>query len=860
MTPPGRQAAATAADRIADPLARAIDYGLLISAGWDPATKTLAPDRQHPLLGYAVCRVAGCESEARDRSGLCGGCRCRFQAGGQADIDAFAALGARPKNRSRDRRCRVCQIPGFERPVGTSDLCLSCDGLRRRRRQSVAAYVSGDGEYPAAEPRPGLGTCTAAACERLTARAQTGLCGAHDGAWRVAGRPDLAAFRASASPCLADRTGRVVLAGLDDDLIAEVLYGVQASVAEGRRVLTTNLRSVVGHLRRCGAANVADAMATAGQRTPVRGFLTFTADQLSLARSDPGTEQEADVWDLRLWGAAGRLSFTGGAASPRYPGAQPTRAITQPWLKAAAKTWAAEALATTTAGPVRAVIAAVGMLSEHLARRSDGGIDPAALSHRDVQDFLARLTRLQRAGKLSAHRRAHTINMVAKFLRDCRETGLTQPGAVLGCLPGDVVIRRAERPRAARRDDAVGAALPEAVMSQLLSPGSLERLEILAGPTIRAAVELGAGVGRRTAELCSLRFACLDYDEHADQDGGRRASPVLVHDMPKVVKAGCRLPIHDREAAIIVAQQQKVRAAFPQTPAGRLALFPRPLKNPEGTKPIGASHLQREMRAWVTALPRLDGPERDAAGRPVPFPRQLVIPYAFRHSFAQRHADAGTPVDTLKELLGHDTVRTTLGYYRVTARRKRAAQDALGPLQLDAGGRRVRPDGRELLPTEALREQIGQVAVPFGICTEPSNVSAGGRSCPFRHRCFGCEYFRTDPSYQPELRGYLAQLLADHERLAAAIPQLAEWARADAVPSGEEIEVVRRLLLTNQEVLAGLDAEDRQRVETAIATARASRAALDATFPAQFRGLARQPGPTLFPAIERAAEHDARHG
>ena len=195
-------------------------------------------------------------------------------------------------------------------------------------------------------------------------------------------------------------------------------------------------------------------------------------------------------------------------------------------------------------------------------------------------------------GNLSAHRRAHSINMVAKFLRDCREMGLTQPGGVLGRLPGDVVIRRAERPRSTRRDDTVGAALPEAVMSQLLSPGNLERLEILAGPTIRAAVELGAGVGRRTAELCSLHFACLDYDEHTDEDGERRAGPVLVHDMPKVVKAGCRLPIHDREADIIVAQQQKVRAAFPD-PGDRLALFPRPLKNPEGTKPIGASHLQR---------------------------------------------------------------------------------------------------------------------------------------------------------------------------------------------------------------------------------------------------------------------------
>jgi len=77
-------------------------------------------------------------------------------------------------------------------------------------------------------------------------------------------------------------------------------------------------------------------------------------------------------------------------------------------------------------------------------------------------------------------------------------------------------------------------------MGQLLDPGSLERLGRLAGPTITAAVELGAGVGRRTTELCSLHFACLDYDEHTGDDGERRASPVLVHDMPKVGKTGCR--------------------------------------------------------------------------------------------------------------------------------------------------------------------------------------------------------------------------------------------------------------------------------------------------------------------------------
>ncbi len=92
--------------------------------------------------------------------------------------------------------------------------------------------------------------------------------------------------------------------------------------------------------------------------------------------------------------------------------------------------------------------------------------------------------------------------------------------------------------------------------------------------------------------MCALRYACLDYDKHTGEDGARRSSPVLVHDMPKVQKTNCLLPIHEREAEIIIAQQAR------------------------------------------------------------PFPRVRVIPYAFRHSFAQRHADAGTPVDTLKELRG----------------------------------------------------------------------------------------------------------------------------------------------------------------------------------------------------------------
>lgn len=174
-------------------------------------------------------------------------------------------------------------------------------------------------------------------------------------------------------------------------------------------------------------------------------------------------------------------------------------------------------------------------------------------------------------------------------------------------LPDEVALRRSDRPPQLRRDsDDVGRALPDVVMTQLLAEESLGLLEQMSGQMARAAVELQAGVGRRTAELCLLRFSCLDHDATVGEDGERRASPVLVHDMPKVGKVDVRLPIHEREAKIISAQRDRVCAAFPDTPTDRLALFPRPLKNPEGTKPARPGWLDRAVRRWADALPSLD--------------------------------------------------------------------------------------------------------------------------------------------------------------------------------------------------------------------------------------------------------------
>jgi len=57
--------------------------------------------------------------------------------------------------------------------------------------------------------------------------------------------------------------------------------------------------------------------------------------------------------------------------------------------------------------------------------------------------------------------------------------------------------------------------------------------------------------------------------------------------------------------------------------------------------------------------------------------------------------------------------------------------------QFDRHGTRIWKDVKALLDHEHAGMRVGAVAVPFGACTEPSNVSAGGHGCPFRFRCLG---------------------------------------------------------------------------------------------------------------------------
>ena len=86
----------------------------------------------------------------------------------------------------------------------------------------------------------------------------------------------------------------------------------------------------------------------------------------------------------------------------------------------------------------------------------------------------------------------------------------------------------------------------------------------------------------------------------------------------------------------------------------------------------------------------------------------------------------------------------------------------------------------------------------------------------------GCDHFRTDVSYLPDLNAYLHDLLRDRERLLAAT-NLDTWAKAEAMPSEEEIRRIKDLIHRVKNHLDDLTADQRAEIEQAITVVRRTR-------------------------------------
>jgi hypothetical protein len=87
-----------------------IDAEFLTTAGWNSLTETLAPQADHPLLGFRPCRVQGCRTEAGSLDGLCVTCRKAYKSSGKS-IDEFAVGGPVRKLMRGEVICAVRDCP-----------------------------------------------------------------------------------------------------------------------------------------------------------------------------------------------------------------------------------------------------------------------------------------------------------------------------------------------------------------------------------------------------------------------------------------------------------------------------------------------------------------------------------------------------------------------------------------------------------------------------------------------------------------------------------------------------------------------------------------------------------------------------
>jgi hypothetical protein len=766
-------------------------------------------DLNHPRTGVIKCATTSCWTLVKSRNQLCRHCVDAWPSSG-LQREVFIASYQRPKRirmrwgQERDR-CVIergtvrCGRAGY-----SLDLCRThyMRWSRNFREIPIEDWIAaGD-----AKPYDSLPTCIVRGCG--SQRCVAGLCRSHDQVWRLAKREgrtaavDAEEWAREAAPF--QLANQFSLLPLEETLRWEFLYGLQQRDARGGVIEPTPVRHLVKAMR--GIASLTTT-APAAVEAAVKGNNTLAhlreiirAVRLATLGFRGVSPTDGDVWDLTAVGLTSQ-SLSG---LRQHAGTADFTQIRQPWLRETLKEWA-RTTSPTNADFQRTFKACV-TASDALHVQPGGGLDPGALRAADMKAVYDTVCSLQRKdGKLAA--RSWRANVFSRFL-DMLDFG-RQANLLSGMSSSFSRDRSLVVPYNDEDEDEDGKAIPEPVIAQLDAQlgmlgqtfpyGDLDVEDIKL--MLTTAYTLLRDTGRRPIEVASLKRNCLKAD---GQD------TLLIWDNHKRRRWNRELLIEAQTAAVIRRWQAR-RIQIPAPSRSEDYLFPA-ITDRSGVRHMGTGSLANALREWVASLPSLLADEVTRDGERALFDRSLIYPYAFRHSYAQRHADAGVPIDVLKELMDHRNISTTMTYYKVSLERKRQAIKTLRRHTVDRSGQR-KPF------TSSTAYQVRSVAVPFGNCTEPSNVKAGGKSCPLRFQCAGCGFYRPDPSYLPAIEDHVNSLRADRETAQAmeadefVVRNLTDQISAFTDVAGR---------MTQQ--LAGLPEEEQREVTAASAVLRKVRA------------------------------------
>ena len=127
------------------------------------------------------------------------------------------------------------------------------------------------------------------------------------------GRPGGSSFGewSARQRCLDGGPRVVVLRGLAERVQLEVLYALQRAAETGRRTRPGVVQGAVNIVRAQGVSSISGLSMEGVKRGAPRLFLTFAADQVTLALSTRAGEAARDDWDQRVFGhIPGLLRFS----------------------------------------------------------------------------------------------------------------------------------------------------------------------------------------------------------------------------------------------------------------------------------------------------------------------------------------------------------------------------------------------------------------------------------------------------------------------------------------------------------------------------------------------------------------------
>jgi integrase len=769
---------------------------------WDPVLWLFTGDLDNPRTAAWPCRSPGCPTPTRRHHGRCDSCRRDWIESGLSE-EAFDSQPRR--RRSRPTAKTACSVPGCEGEVSCRSLCFSHERSWRRTTLSVDEFIVRARPLGRHEP------CAVAGCGRQSVCPRR-LCAFHDNRLRHH-RPDLKSITVDdLATWVAGERPRTMLhqfsmARLTEVVRFELLYALQRRDEMPPPLDPVQVWILITRLEGASCMRRADPDSiceTGGcqYNSAIRGLLGDLRRHLDRAFAlHSGVDPYAgDLWEVRLLD----LQINAARRWPARQGIVDFADIEVPWLREVLKDWARSTRPYLQI--LREALRACRATSQVLV--AAGRTDPACLGAGDFTLVVQAISGQRRAdGDLYSpgHR-----NLLLYRIHEVMEHGRTS--GLMAEVPDPFGRGRPQRVVRDANEDEIGKALPASVIRQLDANlgllGPEGRSGSMAAADLQAMQQVIYGLlrdtGRRPGEIVSLKVGCVEVID---------GQPNLVYDNHKAGRMRRRLPITGETAEDVLAWERH-RAELGGPPVTQRWLFPTPLlRARQSLGHITPSCVARAFGIWVAKIGTIDSEVLGPGGEPVPFDRSLIFPYALRHSYAQRHADAGVPVDVLRELMDHLCVQTTMGYYRISLKRKQQAIRAVGSLALDACGRPA--------PfTNPLAWERGSVSVPFGSCTEPSNIKVGGSSCPLRFQCAGCGFYRPDPSYLPAIEEHVASLRADLETARAI--GVADYVKANLVA---QIDACAQVAETMRLHLASLASDERAEVEEASRLLRRVRAA-----------------------------------